>query len=92
VVECANDNRPSSLTLADDVTKCASLKEGKHSEKSKCTESERECAKYSITRNVRSHTHAREKPFKCETCGKGYLYRSHVLTHNCIHIEEKVLT
>jgi hypothetical protein len=53
VVECADDNRPTSSTLADDVTKCdafgASLKEGKHSEKSKYTESEREYAKYSTT-------------------------------------------
>ena len=66
MAECADDNRPSSSTLADDVTECdadgASLKEGKHSEKSKYTESERECAKYSTTRNAKSHTHAREKP------------------------------
>lgn len=43
--------------LDDDVTKfdvfIRSLKEGKHSEKSKYTESERECAKYSTTWNAK---------------------------------------
>ena len=96
VVEFTDKNRCSSSALADeDVTKCdvfsASLKE-KHSEKSKYTDSERECVKYSNMQNAKSHTHAWEKPFQCKTCGKGYFYRSHLLTHNCIHKGEKVLT
>lgn len=95
MVEFADENRHSSSTLGDeDVTKCdvfsASLKEEKHSEKSKYTDSERECVKYSNTQNAKSHTRAREKPFQCETCGKGYFYRSHLLTHNCVHKGEKV--
>jgi hypothetical protein len=93
VVEFADKNRPSSSPSADeDVTKrdvfSESLK-GKHTEKSKYIDSERECAKYSTTQNAKVYTYARENPFKCEMCGKGYLYRNHLLTHNRIHTGEK---
>jgi uncharacterized Zn-finger protein len=95
VVEFADKNRPSSSPLADeDVTKCDVFSEslnGKQTEKSKYIDSERKCAKYSTTQKAQVHTHAREKPFRCEMCGKCYLCRSHLLTHNHIHKVEKVL-